>query len=156
MKKILVLAALLVAGPWRPAAAFDLWSDVKAQTQWTLGSSVAAGSAVAFRSDESLGVKGGQFIGSALAQIASYRMFSVWAGGNFIPQADHSLKAIETGKVGLNLGYFLQGFTNKPPDVLSNLVVGPSLMMPLWTTPHVVVPFLDINYRFGAVDKPAQ
>lgn len=142
--------------PWRPAAAFNIWTDIEEQTQWTIGSSVEAGTAIAMRSDESSGLKAGQFVGSALASVASYRMFSLAAGGNFIPQPDKSLRAIETAKVGLNLGYIFKNFTNQPPAFIKNLVIGPSLTMPIWTTPHVVIPFFDVNFAFGGTPAPVQ
>lgn len=148
--KGMFVAVLLSMGPLMPAAAFNLWTDIQEQTQWTLGSAVAVGTSIALRHDDASGVKAGQFVGSALAQVASYRMLSLWAGGTFIPQEDQSLRAIETGKVGFNLGYLLKGFKNQPPPVIQNLVFGPSISMPLWTTPHTVIPFFDINYKFGA------
>lgn len=141
--------ALIIAIVANPAFGWNLWTDIEQQTQWTLGSSVAAGTAMALRHDDASGLKAGQFVGSALAQVGNYRMLSLWAGGNFIPQADRSLKAIETAKVGLNFGYLLQGFKNQPPDLIKNLVFGPSLTMPIWTTPHTIIPFLDANYAFG-------
>lgn len=144
-----IKVALVIALLSGNALAFNLWDDLEEQTQWTLGSSVAAGTAVAMRHENSLDLKAGQFIGSALAQFANYRMFSVWAGGNFIPREDKTLKAIETAKIGINLGYLLRGFSNQPPTIIQNLVFGPSLSMPIWTTPHVVIPFFDINYAFG-------
>lgn len=154
MKKLLLTLAVLI-GPLRPAAAFNLWDDIKLQTQWTLGSAVAAGTSIAMRSDSSSGLKAGQFVGSALAQISNYRMLSLWGGGTFVPQADRSLKAVESAKIGINLGYLFKGFTNPPPALIQNLVVGPSLSMPIWTTPHVVIPFFDANYAFGGTTAPA-
>lgn len=150
---IVVFIAVLLAGP-RFAFAFNLWEDVQKETQWTLGSSVAAGTSVALRHDDSSGLQGGEFVGSALAQVSSYRFLSLWGGGTFIPQADKSLKAVDTVKVGFNLAYLFKGFANQPPEFIKNLVVGPSLTMPLFTTPHVVIPFFDLNYQFGGAAKP--
>jgi hypothetical protein len=145
------IMAMLAIG--EQAFAFDLWQDVQQQTQWTLGSSVEAGTAVALRSDASTNVKGGQFIGSALASIANYRFLNVSAGGNFIPQPNGTLRALDTGKLGINLAYIFKGFVNQPPAMLTNLVIGPSLSTSLVSTPHVVIPFFDINYSFGGATK---
>lgn len=129
--------------------AFNLWTDIEQNTQWTLGSSVQAGTAVAMRSDASTNVQAGQFVGSALASIADYRFLDLSAGGTFIPQPTGGLKALDTAKIGINLGYLLKGFTNQPPDVIKNLVFGPSLTTTLVSTPHVFIPFFDINYAWG-------
>lgn len=145
----LIAGAVIVLSTPKVSFAFNLWTDVEQQTQWTLGSSVAGGTAMALRHDDASGLKAGQFVGSALAQVANYRLLSLWAGGNFIPQSDHTLKAIETAKVGINLGYLLKGFKNQPPEIIKNLVFGPSLTMPIWTTPHTVIPFFDLNYAFA-------
>lgn len=148
--KFLWLPFIVAAMFAQSAFAFNLWEDVQQNTQWTLGSSVEAGTAVALRSDESLGLKAGQFTGSALASVSNYRMLNLAAGGTFIPQNNgNNLKATETVKVGLNLGYVFKGFANQPPALIKSLVIGPSISMPIWTTPHVVIPWFDINYAFG-------
>jgi hypothetical protein len=136
---ILVVGMLCLMG--RVGSAFNLWTDIQQNTQWTLGQNAAGGTA--------LNLRNGQFDGSALAQVATYRFLSLWGGGTFIPQSDQTIKAIDTVKVGLNLNYFLTGFANKPPEVLQRIVIGPSFAMPLFTTPRVGIPFLDINYAFG-------
>lgn len=151
---IVALAAMAVIWGLERAFAFNLWRDIETETQWTLGSSVAAGTAVALKNEDSLNIRGGQFIGSALAQISNYRMLSVWAGGNFIPRGDNGLRAVDTGKIGLNLGYFFKNFVNQPPDLIKNLVIGPSLSTSIWTTPHVFVPFVDCNFAFGGMPQP--
>lgn len=136
---ILTLAVALFSGN---AFAFNLWKDIEEQTEWKVGDSVSAGTAVNLRN--------GQYCGSALAQIAQYRFLSAWYGGTFIPQADQSLRAVDTAKIGLNLGYIFSGFKNQPPAFLTRLVIGPSFAIPLFSTPHKGTPFIDINYQFGA------
>lgn len=153
MKKLIVMLIMFLTWPIRPVFAFDLWQDIQQKTEWRLGDSVAAGTSIALRHDDASGLKAGQFVGSALAQFSSYRMLSAWAGGTFVPKPDQTLKATETVKIGLNLGYFLTGFVNQPPVLLKNLVIGPSLSMPIWTTPHVVIPFFDINFAFGGTSE---
>lgn len=150
---IIVVAFMAVIAIAMSAHAFNLWEDVQQQTQWTLGSSVEAGTAVAIRHDDSLNLKAGQFVGSALAQISNYRMLSLWAGGNFIPQDGGTLKAQDAVKIGFNLGYLFKDFANQPPDIIKNLVVGPSISTSLVSTPHVVIPWFDINYQFGGAAK---
>ena len=148
MKKLitsLAVAAMLSS----PAFAFNLWEDIQANTNWMLGQSVAAGTAVALRSCDAYRLKAGEFTGSALAQIANYRFLSAWFGGTFIPVENGEMKAIDTAKIGLNVAYVFKGFANQPPEVIRNLVIGPSISMPLFSSPHVAVPFLDINYAFG-------
>jgi hypothetical protein len=146
---IIVVAFMFVMGFIPKLFAFNLWSDIQTQTQWTLGSSVQAGTAIAMRHDDSTGVKAGQFVGSALASISNYRFLNLSAGGNFIPQANGTMRALDTAKLGINLAYIFKGFVNQPPAAISNLVIGPSLSTSLVTTPHVVIPFFDINYSFG-------
>lgn len=119
--------------------AFNLITDVEQQTQWTVGQQASAGTAINLRN--------GELAASALAGIASYRMFSIWYGGTFVNSSDHSMT--DTAKVGLNLGYFLKNFTNQPPALISNLVIGPSFAMSLISTPRVGTPFFDVNYSFG-------
>ncbi len=86
--------------------------------------------------------------------MADYRFLNLSVGGNFIPQNNGNLKALDTGKIGLNLGYFLKDFVNQPPDFVKNLVIGPSLSTTLVTTPHVFIPFFDITMNFGGVSTP--
>ena len=149
MKKHLLVLGLLIAYPLKPAAAFDLWQDVQNETKWTFGSAAQAGMAIALRHDDSINLKGGQIVGSALASVMDYRFLNFSAGGTFVPQLNGTLKALDTGKIGLNLGYFLKDFINQPPDLIKNLVIGPSLTTTLVTTPHVFVPFFDIHMSFG-------
>lgn len=153
--RVALLSVMVLSLP-KLAQAFNLLTDIKEQTQWTLGSAVSAGTAVAMRHDDSLDVRAGQFIGSALAQVSNYRMLSFWAGGNFIPINNGStMKAVETAKFGFNMGYLLKGFAHQPPDIIKNLVFGPSVSMPIWTSPHVVIPFFDVNYAFAGTGGAA-
>src|SRR5437762_7993746 len=116
MKKTLLVLAVVLMWPNKPVFAFDLWSDIQEQTQWTLGNAVAAGTSISLVSRDSLNVQGGQFLGTALAQLVQYRYLSLWGGGTFIPQTDQKLKAIDTAKVGFNINYIFSGFTNQPPN----------------------------------------
>ena len=147
MKRIIV--SLLLSSIVVPCYGFNLLTDIQQNTQWTLGSAVETGTAVALRSDSSTNIKGGEFVGSALASLANYRFLNLSAGGTFIPQQDGSLKAFDTGKIGINLGYFLKGFTNQAPAIIQNMVFGPSLATTLVTTPHIFIRMFDINYTFG-------
>lgn len=146
MKRYAAIFTLAIALCNAKAFAFNLWHDIQQETQWTLGDAVAAGTAI--------DVRNGQYDASALAQISQYRFLSLWYGGTFIPQSDKTLKAIDTAKIGFNLSYLFTGFANKPPAVLQHLVIGPSWVMPLFTTPHQGIFMVDINYQFGATANP--
>lgn len=132
-----------------PAGAFNLWTDIEQNTQWTLGANAAAGTAVALKQSDALGVQAGQYVPSFLAQISQYRFLSAWWGGNQIKQPDGTQKLFDTAKMGFNVAYIFTGFVNQPPDLIRRLVVGPSLTLNLLSTPHVAVPFFDFNYQFG-------
>lgn len=121
------------------AHAFNLITDVEQNTTFPIGQAASAGTAVNLRN--------GTLAGSALAELSNYRMISLWYGGTYVNSTDKSLT--DTAKIGLNLSYFLSSFTNKPPAILMNLVVGPSFAMSLISTPRVGTPFFDVNYRFG-------
>lgn len=153
MKNVIVVLVGLLMWSFNIASAFNPWEDIQAETQWDLGHSVAAGTAVALKSNDTYGVKAGQFVGSALAEVADYRFISIWAGGNFIKQPNGELKALDTGKLGLNLAYVFKGFKNQPPELIRNLVIGPSLTFPIFTTPHVAMWWIDANYQFGGGSK---
>ena len=131
------------------AFAFNLITDVEQQTTWALGSSVQAGTAIALRHDDSYNVRAGQFLGSAMADVADYRFLNLSAGGIFVPQADGTLRALDSAKLGLNFSYLFRNFVNQPPAILKNLVVGPALSTTLVTTPHVFIPSVELNYQFG-------
>lgn len=150
MKKVLVILAAALLWPNRPVFAFNLWDDIKTNTNWTLGKSASAGTAIALRKADAYGLNAGDVIPSVLASIVEYRPLSFWWGGNEIPGEDGHQKLIDTAKVGINLAYLFRGFANQPPELIKNLVIGPSISMPLLTKPHVAVPFIDINYQFGA------
>lgn len=130
--------------------AFNLIQDIDAQTNWDVGKAVAAGTSLVLKDVDAVNAKNGQFIGSALAEIADYRFLSLWGGGTFIPQSDGSLKALDTGKIGINLAYFFKSFVNQPPAIISNLVIGPSLATSIVSQPRVLVPSIDVNYKFGS------
>lgn len=133
MKKLPVFLALfLTSSVW----AYNPITDIEQNTTFPIGQAASAGTAV--------NLKNGSLAASALAELVNYRMFSGWYGGTFINST-----MTDTAKVGLNLGYFLAGFANKPPAILMNLVVGPSIATSLISTPRVVNYFLDCNYRFG-------
>lgn len=121
------------------AHAFNLITDIENQATFPIGQAASAGTAINLRN--------GTLAASFLAEVANYRMFSAWYGGTYVNKTDNALT--DTAKIGLNLGYFLTGFVNKPPVILANLVVGPSYAINLITTPRVGTPFFDVNYRFG-------
>lgn len=140
MKKQLLLIALLFSiWPLRPAAAFNLWTDIEQNTTFPIGQAASAGTAINLRD--------GTLAASFLAEAVNYRMLSGWYGGTYVNSDQRSLT--DTAKIGLNLGYFLSGFVNKPPLILTNLVIGPSIAMSLISTPRKGTPFFDVNYRFG-------
>jgi hypothetical protein len=146
----LIVGLMLLAGLAMPSHAFNLLQDIDQQTQWCLGSNVEAGTTVVLRSDASTNTKAGQYVGSALACVSNYRFVNLSGGGTFVPQTDGTLRAIDTVKVGLNLAYVFQNFVNKPPAILNNLIVGPSLLTTVVSTPHVFIPAVDLNYKFGS------
>lgn len=154
MKRIALAVAVLFLDmalfPNRPVFAFNPIVDLQQNTYWTIGEAAAAGTAVALKDNDSLGLHSGDLVGSMLASIAEYRMLSLWYGGNEIPQSTGGVKLVDTAKVGLNLGYFLTGFTNQPPALIKNLVFGPSVSYSLISTPRVFCPFFDVNYKFGS------
>lgn len=119
--------------------AFNLIKDIEEQTEFPIGQAASAGTAISLRD--------GSLAASFLGEISNYRMFSLWYGGTYVNSSNNSLT--DTAKIGLNLGYFLTGFVNRPPEILSNLVIGPSFAMSIIKTPRVGTPFMDINYRFG-------
>lgn len=141
MKMKLAIAVALLATLFgiKQAFAFNLIQDVEEQTTFPIGQAASAGTAVNLRD--------GTLAASFLGEIANYRMLSAWYGGTYVNSNNNSLT--DTAKIGLNLGYFLTGFVNKPPAILTNLVIGPSFAMSLISTPRKGTPFLDINYRFG-------
>lgn len=144
-----ILAGILCAGT-KPAGAVNLMADIYQQTTFPLGQAASAGTAVNLRD--------GSLAASALAEVVNYRMFSFWYGGTYVNTDVGQPKLTDTAKVGLNIGYFFLNFANKPPAILSNLVVGPSFAMSLISTPRVGIPFFDVNYRFGGTTAlpPAQ
>ena len=153
-KLMLVIAIVGTLPRW--SQAFNLWQDIQTNTEWTLGQNAAAGTAVALKTSDALGIQAGQYVPSFLAQISQYRFLSAWWGGNYIPQPDGTSKLKDTAKLGFNVAYIFAGFVNQPPQILKNLVAGPSVTLNLISTPHVFVPFFDINYQFGgAASKPA-
>ena len=151
MKKLLLAGLLL--GFVSSAHAFNLLTDIQQQTTFPIGQVAAAGTAVALKDNPSLNLHAGDLVVSALAEGVNYRMFSGWYGGNMIPNGVGGARLVDTAKIGLNLGYFLTGFTNQPPAVIKNLVFGPSVSYSLITTPRVFCPFFDINYSFGSPSK---
>ena len=150
-KKLLAFVLILLWGPLRPLFAFNLWDDIKQQTQWTFGNAAAGGTAFALKSDDSLNLKTGDLVASALASISQYRFLSFWYGANQIPQPSGGPRLIDTAKLGFNLSYLFVNFANQPPELLKHLVIGPSLSYSIITTPRVFVPFFDLQYQFGAI-----
>lgn len=137
---IIVAAAIVVMGLLQSGAhAFNLWTDIEQQTTFPIGQSASAGTAV--------NLKDGSLSASALAELVDYRMFSGWYGGTMIDPSNG--KMTDTAKIGLNVGYFLTGFVNKPPMILRNLVVGPSVAVSFISTPRKATYLFDCNYRFG-------
>ena len=134
------------------AFGFDLWLDIQTNTVWDLGTAAAAGTSVALRTvhEGNVSVQAGQYYASALAEISHYRFLSLWGGGAFVPTSDSTLKAIDTGKIGLNLANVFAGFVNKPPAIINSLVVGPAISINLFSSPRVAIPSIDANYRFGS------
>lgn len=153
MKKLSIISVFaLVLFASKVSFGFNLWEDIQQQTQWTLGKDVAAGTSVALRTvnNGNISVQGGQYYASALAEVSSYRFLSLWAGGVFIPTSDGTLKAIDTGKVGINLANVFAGFVNQPPAIIRNLVIGPAISINMFSSPRVAIPSIDANYRFGS------
>lgn len=136
MKKIPAFLALFLTSS---LFGFNLVTDIQQQTTFPIGQAASAGTAV--------NLKDGSLSASALAELVDYRMFSAWYGGTMIDPSNG--KMTDTAKIGLNVGYFLTGFVNKPPLILQNLVVGPSIACSLISTPRKAYYLFDINYRFG-------
>lgn len=149
MKRLAVILTLAIALCNGNAFAFNLWKDLQQNTDWTLGENAAVGTAFALVDSDGLGIKAGQYVPSFLAQITQYRFLSGWWGGTQIKQPDGTQKLFDTAKLGFNVAYIFTGFVHQPPDLIKRLVVGPSLCVNMFSTPHVVVPFFDINYQFG-------
>ena len=64
---------------------------------------------------------------------------------------DANFTMTDTFKVGFDIGYFFKGFANKPPSLISNLVVGPSIACPVFSQLGGSKPvdyFFDVNYSF--------
>lgn len=136
---IIALAIMALCAGIQMAFAFNLIKDVEQNATFPIGQAASAGTAVNLRN--------GGLAASFLAEVSNYRMLSLWYGGTYVNANDKALT--DTAKIGLNLGYFFANFVNKPPAILTNLVVGPSFAMSLISTPRVGTPFFDINYRFG-------
>lgn len=136
---IVVLAVMVIMGFLESGHTFNLWTDIEQQTTFPIGQAASAGTAV--------NLKDGSLSASALAELSNYRMFSLWYGGTMLNPSDG--KMTDTAKVGINVGYFLTGFVNKPPMILTNLVVGPAIAMSLISTPRIATYLFDFNYRFG-------
>jgi len=140
MKSISALLALFLLSTLALSAnAFNLWTDIQQQTTFPIGQAASAGTAVNLRD--------GSLSASALAELANYRMFSAWYGGTMLDPSNG--KMTDTGKIGINVGYFLTGFINQPPLILRNLVVGPAVAMSLISTPRKAAYLFDFNFRFG-------
>lgn len=137
----LVIALALMATIYgaEKAFSFDLIADIQKETTFPIGQAASAGTAV--------NLKNGSLSASALAELANYRMFSAWYGGTLLNPSDGGMT--DTAKVGFNVGYFLTGFTNQPPLLLRNLVVGPSVAWSLISTPRKATYLFDFNFRFG-------
>lgn len=144
MKRLLLVS--LLVGLVGSAQAFNLISDIDNQTTWTLGQVAAAGT--------SIDLSNGQYDVSEFAQIANYRMISLWYGGIEVPQGDGTMKLTDSAKAGFNLAYLFNSFVNKPPALIQNLVVGPAIGGNLASTPRTLHYFVDINYQFGAPTTP--
>lgn len=140
MKKLIVLSVCLTIIGCHQAFALNLLTDIEENTQWTLGQQASGGTAI--------NLKTGSLSASALAGIAGYRMLSFWYGGTMVNPSDGSMT--DTAKIGLNLGYLLKNFTNQPPALIKNLVIGPSFAMGLISAPRVGTFLFDCNYRFGS------
>ena len=139
MKCLSSFVLLVIALLSRNAFAFNVITDIEQNTTFPIGQAASAGTAINLRN--------GDLAASALAEVSNYRMFSAWYGGTMVNPSNG--KMTDTAKIGLNIGYFLSGFTNRPPMLLTNLVIGPSFAMSLISTPRVGTPFFDVNYRFG-------
>ncbi len=147
---ILIIVGMFLFALATSAHAFNLLADLDTNIKWDLGSAASGGTSVLLRHEDAVNAKAGQFVGSALAEVVDYRFLSLWGGGTFIPQPDGSLRALDTGKLGLNLGYFLKNMVNQPPAIFNNLVFGPGLATSIVSTPHVIIPTVDVNYKFGS------
>lgn len=153
MKKLLVLLAGLLLWPLRPAAAFNLVTDLRDNIQWTFGRQAEVGTAVKLFGAGDL--KAGETATSLLAGVADYRWFTFSVGGTRVNQNDANFT--DTAKLGLKLTDFLGWFKNPPtPEMafLKNLNVGPSYAMSMFSSPHTGTLFLDINYQFGGPATP--
>ena len=136
---LIFLAGMLTIWGAQRVFAFNLIKDIEQQTTFPIGQAASAGTAV--------NLKNGSLSASALAEIVNYRFLSGWYGGTMLDPANGNMT--DTAKIGINLGYFLTGFVNKPPMILSNLVVGPSVATSFISTPRTATFLMDFNYRFG-------
>jgi hypothetical protein len=130
----------------QPAFAFNLITDIQQNLQWTLGNQASIGT--------SINLTDGKLRYTQMAGVNEYRFLSSWYG--ISEQKDSSGNAFDVQdcfKVGINISYFFSGFTNKPPEVISNLVIGPDVSTPLFSnfgSRQPIIPGFDVNYRFGS------
>lgn len=151
MKKLLVLAALFLLWPPRPAAAFNPILDVQDNLRWTLGEQAALGTA--YKIGGSGDVKIGQRGDSAMFGIADYRFVKFSYGA--IANPDNGEKIGDGFKTGLMLNYFLGWFKSPQTpamQLLNNINIGPAVTIPLLSDAqplkHPSV-WVEANYQFG-------
>jgi hypothetical protein len=144
MKKKLLVLALFLMVPWRPAAAFNLVTDIQNNVVWTFGQSAQAGEGYDFSAQK--------WDSSVLAEIAEYRFLSLSYGATFLDSSSNN--ATDTIKIGMLSSFFFKLFTHQPTPQMAwmeNLNIGPSFAIPVFSgsTGHRGVLLLDINYRFS-------
>lgn len=152
--QLILIGLLFSIWPNRPVFAFNPVTDIRDHTVWTFGKAAEIGTAVKFAGGGEL--KSGETASSFLAGIAEYRFLALSYGGTRVNKSNADL--IDTAKIGLRLNAFLDWFKNAPtPEMalLRNINIGPSVAMPLLSSPHVAVWLMDINYQFGS-GAPAQ
>jgi hypothetical protein len=150
MKKLLLLAGLLLIGP-RWAMAFNPVTDVQDKLIWTLGEQASIGTAYKLAGGGPIG--NGQRGDSIMFGIFDYRFLKESYGAISDPQ--NGQKVGDGLKTGLQLNYFLGWFKSPQTDamkLLNNINIGPVYTVPLLTGP---APFkggafwLECNYQFG-------
>lgn len=149
MKKLILLVAVFLMWPNRPVFAWNPVTDLRENVIWTFGKAADIGTAVKLTGSDTQ-MKDGETATSMLAGIADYRFLTLSYGGTQTNKAGTTMT--DTMKVGLRLTSFFDLFTHPTtPEMawMKNINVGPSLSLPLFSTPRVGILLLDANYRFG-------
>jgi hypothetical protein len=138
-----VLGGILVLGTPAKAGAYNVWTDITANTTFPIGQVAQAG--------EAINLRNGDPATTLLAPVVQYRKIVTLSWGAIKDNTTND-SFRDSLQIGFDLDFLFSQFSNPLPTSaqwIRNLSIGPEYGVSAISKPGVGYPFFGVSYAFG-------